>query len=285
MTATQTLYSAVALSVLAFAPAARADWQELKSKHFIVRFEEDRDFAERVRREAERCYGAILRDLGYRRHGNFWLWSNRTRLILHGSREEFLRATGAPAWASGKTSFTTREITGYRGSERFIESVLPHELTHLVFRDFLGPLGRVPLWLEEGVAQWEERAGRAAIRRRALTLLRQRRLAPLRTLTAQDVREEPRLREASAFYVQAAGLVGYLIEEHGSQQFRKLCGQLRDGKSLEDALRFTYPASLRNMAGLESAWLAHVAGTAAAGATQTDETGSDARRPHGGGTP
>jgi len=245
--------------------AGDAEWQELKSRHFIVHFKGGRDFAETVSRRAETYYREIAEDLGYRRHDGFWLWENRARITLYGSREEFVRRTGSPEWASGKASYKERAIMSFHGSRRLLDSVLPHELTHLIFRDFVGFEGEVPLWLEEGIAQWEERADRHRVKRLTTRLLRTGRLMPLRQLTRLDIREESRLREATEFYLQAASLVGYLIEEHGSVRFRKLCGQLRDGKSLEDALRFTYPSSVRSIEQLESAWHRHLA-QAASGA-------------------
>jgi hypothetical protein len=60
--------------------------------------------------------------------------------------------------------------------------------------------------------------------------------------------------KAGEFYAQSVSLVGFLIEQHGSERFRIFCGQLRDRKDLEDALRFAYPESLRNIVDLERAW-------------------------------
>lgn len=233
------------------------EWEEVRSRHFIVRYRGDAGFAAEVSRRAEAYYDDIADDLGFRRVGDFWLWDDRARITLYGSRADFLAATGAPAWAVGKASASTREISSFAGSRRFLDTVLPHEMTHLIFRDFLGD-GQVPLWLEEGVAQWEEASGRRRLRRFVVHLARTNRLVPLRHLTSLDIRCERRSGPAVAFYAQAASVVGFLIETHGSDAFRKLCGQLRDGKSLHDALRFTYPTTLRTIEQLERAWRADI---------------------------
>ena len=53
-------------------------------------------------------------------------------------------------------------------------------------------------------------------------------------------------------------MVGFMIEEHGSERFRVFCGHLRDGKTMDDALRFTYPSRMRNLLELEAAWKKHL---------------------------
>ena len=54
---------------------------------------------------------------------------------------------------------------------------------------------------------------------------------------------------------EACSLVGFLIDEYGAENFHKLCRQIRDGKSFDDALRTTYPTKIRNIGELNKAWL------------------------------
>jgi hypothetical protein len=253
------LFLAAVLALLAPPRGARAQaWQTLKSEHFVVLFGADAAFAAEVARRAEEYYRTITWDLGITRHDGFWLWQNRTRIYLHPTKEAFARAAGAPAWAGGKASCELREIHTFDGCPDFLDSLLPHELTHLVFRDFVGAGRNVPLWLEEGAAQWEERSGRRGADRLAREMLGQGRFARLGDLMGQDVRAARDRRAAEAFYVQALSLVAYLAEQHGRERFRKLCGQLRSGKAFEEALRFTYPDRIRSIAELESKWHAYL---------------------------
>jgi hypothetical protein len=53
-------------------------------------------------------------------------------------------------------------------------------------------------------------------------------------------------------------LVDFLVRKYGSLRFRTFCGHVRDGKSVDGALRFTYPESIRNMDALEKAWREYV---------------------------
>jgi hypothetical protein len=116
----------------------------------------------------------------------------------------------------------------------------------------------VPLWLDEGVAQWAERGRRPETEALVRRLDTRGELLPLAALARLNVREAADPLVAARFYGQAASVVGYLIVAHGAGRFRKLCGHLRAGKSIDDALRFTYPSTARNMVTLEQQWKAHL---------------------------
>jgi len=231
-----------------------AQWRVVKGKHFIVHHQ-DGAFAASVLHKAEENYRRIAKDLGFVKYDDFWLWDKRVRIYIHGSRDEFTRATGAPKWAAGRAAYAERSISSYQDSWDFLNSVLPHELTHLIFRDFVGFEGEVPLWLDEGVAQWAERGQRKSRMQLAVKLLRRGRLLRLHDLTRMDIRSVEGGGRAVDFYAQAMSVVGYLMVEHGADRFRRFCGQLRDGKSLDAALRFTYQDSVRSIGDLEQAWL------------------------------
>jgi len=252
----------VASLLLAAAPGAAwagdDGWQILKGKHFIVHYMAKKSFAEDVLSRAEREYYRVAHDLGITRHGDFWLWNRRVRIFIHPSREAYVKATRAPKWSAGRASYQNRTITTFVGSKKFLDSVLPHEMTHLIFREFVGFESDIPLWLDEGVAQWEDRTNRDRAVSLAQRLYENNGLMPLRELTRTDVRRVPSGIKAVHFYAQAVSLVGFMIETHGASRFRTFCGHLRDGKSMDDALRFTYPSSMRNLEELERAWRRHL---------------------------
>jgi len=249
------MWLALALAGASPLALAEAPWDVVKGDHFLVYHRGDAEGARNVSRRAEDHYRRIRHDLGFAKYDDFWVWDRRVRIYVYPSHRFFVRATGAPGWAAGKASYDRREISTFRGNDSFLDSVLAHELTHLIFVDFLGfQSTEVPLWLHEGMAQWEEPGRRAGAHSLCRRLLAGNRLFPLAELTRLDVHAVKRGRRTAAFYAQSASLVGYLIEQHGSVPFRKLCGQLRDGKRLDDALRFTYPGTIRTLEALETAW-------------------------------
>lgn len=233
-------------------------WHEIKGQHFLVYHQGHRVFADKVQQRAEQEYHRITRDLGITRYGKFWVWERRVKIYIHHSKETFIKETGAPAWVGGRANFVDRVIRSYAGSDRFLDTVLPHEMTHLIFREFVGFKSDVPLWLDEGVAQWEEVLERDRRMKLARRLHAMGRLMPLDRLTRTDIRRVPSGIKAVEFYAQAVSLVGFMIEKFGARRFRIFCGHLRDGKPMNDALKFAYPSSMRNLNQLESAWSRHL---------------------------
>jgi hypothetical protein len=233
-------------------------WQELKGQHVVVRYQGSKDFAEKVRSRAEEDYDRIARDLAFTRHGNFWLWENRARIDVFAMREAYLAAAHAPAWSAGIADYAHRAILTFEGSQAFLDSVLPHEMTHLIFREFIGFGAVVPLWLDEGVAQWADIPNRPKVETIARGLMQQGQLLSVAALTQADPRRGSSDREAVNFYAQAASLVGFLMDAQGQARFREFCGHIRDGRTMDDALRFTYPDTTRSVEALDSAWRAHL---------------------------
>ena len=231
-----------------------ADWRMVKGNHFIVFHTEDDEFARRVCVQAEVHYEQIARDLDYTKRSDFWLWDNRIRIRIFATRDEFARAVGAPDWAAGRSSPRQKEISTFKADPGFLESVLVHELAHMILRDFFGADREVPLWLNEGVAQWEERVARGESAEAARLLLERGEAMPLAQLVQVDMAELRGMRHPEIFYLQSASLVGHLIRGYGPGRFRKLCAQIRDGKDLESALRFTYQDLARSIEELERAW-------------------------------
>ena len=236
-------------SASTFAGSAPDVWETLKGKHFIVSHQENAVFAAEVLRRAELYYDSIVQQLGFKRVDNFWLWERRATIRIYASRREFLEATQAPEWAAAKASFKTRTIESFGDSAAFLQSRLPHEMAHLIFREYIGFKNAVPLWLDEGVAQWCERGGNLPP-----PLLRE--WIPLRVLTSMNVHAVRDGRKARLFYSESASVVQYLVQRYGQQKFTKFCRQLRDGKTLDGALRFTYPKAISTMEALEQQWSA-----------------------------
>jgi len=236
------------------------NWKELKGDHFITYYVNDEDFASEVLRKAEGHYHQISSDLGYQRYTNFWQWDRRVKIFIYAQVEDFLAGTGQPGWSKGVADYLKKEIRSYQGSEGFSESLLPHEITHLIFRDYVGFKGEIPLWLDEGVAQWEEPEKRESVRRLTKAIIQQNKEFPLKLLTEMDIRQTQDEAKVTLFYLQAASLVEFLVKKYGADDFIQFCRQLRDGKRLEEALRFTYPTTMRNLEEMEKNWREYVLG-------------------------
>lgn len=251
-------------SVLCFlfpcVPASAENWQEVKGEHFIVYYHQDKAFAGDVLRQSEIYYKSIASELGYQRYSGFWTWDHRVKIYIYPDKESFQEVTGQKAWSEGMADYTNKQIISYAWNQGFLDALLPHEITHLIFRDFVGIEGEIPIWLDEGVAQWMEPQKRTAVKSAMNSLIAQGNVLSLDNMMRLDVREQSDQDLVDLFYVEAASLVGFLIREYGSDDFINFCRQLRDKKNIDDALSFAYPTTIRDIQKLEEKWLEYYGG-------------------------
>ncbi len=235
-----------------------ATWQEYRSTHFRVLYRDHAAFAATVAAWAESYYAQIRLELGLnhvlQRDRVPWLWDERCHIYLYPDRQAYLQATGAPAWSGGLARYRQRVVLSFAGAPAFLERTLPHELAHLLFREYVGFANpHVPRWLDEGVAQYAERGTREQALATMRRWLRQGVYFPLAQLSRLSLRRVPG-RLAQVFYTQAVTLVHFFLARYGSQRFLEFCSNLRDGYRLERALSFATAGSLDSLAALEAAW-------------------------------
>jgi hypothetical protein len=235
-------------------------WQEKTSTHFRVFYQQDTVFAAAVLRYAEAYYDQIRLDLGLthvvQRDQVPWLWEQRCQIYLYSDRQAYAQATGAPAWSGGFVQYQRRTVYSFLGATAFLEQTLPHELVHLIFREFVGLNNdRVPRWLDEGVAQYAEVGRREAAWELMRTWLAQDIYIPL------DQLNQLRLGHASGgaahlFYTESVTLVHFFLAAYGPSRFIDFCSNLRDGYSVERALSFATFSRIASLSALEDAWRA-----------------------------
>lgn len=230
------------------------DWYVDKSTHFIVYYKKaPGSFVRQVIDRAEEYYNQIADDLGFRRF-NFWLWDNRAKIYIYNDAGDYQAATGQPAWSSGCAMVAIKTIHTYPFARGFFDMLLPHEMGHIIFREFVGfDNPAITNWLDEGVASYQERHFRYSMANRLLkeaikngTFLGLEELSRFRLLLTQD------RSLVTLFYSEAVSIVDYLIKEFGRDDFVLFCQNLRDKKDLRQAIASTYPFS--NLKGLDEAW-------------------------------
>ena len=259
-------------------------WKEAKSEHFVVYYPPSGAFdafARDVGTSSERYYKRIAEDLGYPRYSDFWTWDKRVKIYLYPDHDSYVKSGNFPAWSGGMADYTAKKIYSYIGSEKFLAHTLPHEIAHLIFRDFVGFKGEIPLWLDEGVAQWSEEALRPLVRQVSRQMYAEDGLLTFSDIMTLDVRKisqtgnvfiRPTITRENKpgvlflsgealinkYYVLSASLVGFLIERFGSTEFAKFCRELRDGKSVEEAVKVVYYTHIRSLEELEQEWRKHI---------------------------
>ncbi len=267
----------IIVAVLAIFPSVclALFWQQVKGDHFIVNFTDDKQFAQDVLARSEVYYDKIADSLGYPRYSDFWTWNKRVDIFIYPDHTSYLQATGQMEWTDGKADYKHKQISIYAGNPKFLETILPHEIAHLIFRDFIGFKGDVPLWLDEGVATSAQEETLADIKKRVKELYNRSALMTLDDLMTVDFKTSSKsstfhrilmkdnskgflLLEPSnfiaVFYAQATSLVSFLKEQYGTDRFTDFCRELRDGKNVDEALKKAYPEECPGVKELEKKW-------------------------------
>jgi len=253
-------------STMVYATSVFSDeWKVEKGEHFIIEYQraEDSAWAKKVLREAEKYYDKIGRQIDYVRYQNFWTWEDRVKIIIYSNQETFLKETGQPYWSRGSAYrdekvLQSRSIVSYKQENKFLDGVLPHEISHLILRDFVGFDKNVPVWFDEGVAQLQEKGKRQKVPLVMRDLIQRGQQFPLQELCQMDVRFEMDPFKVGVFYIQSLSLVDFLITRYGSNDFGRLCRELNSGKDFNGALRTVYHPTIESISELEKKWLSYM---------------------------
>ncbi|MFH0877070.1 MAG: peptidase MA family metallohydrolase [Candidatus Omnitrophota bacterium] len=226
---------------------------EKKGTHFIIYYTTDvsEDFVDSILEYAERYYDDLTDKLGFRRF-DYWTWENRAKITIYPDQETFVRETKQPEWSGGAAIYELKSIWTFPRAVGFFDSLLPHEIGHIVFREVIGGKS-VPLWLEEGVASYLEQAKRFGAEKAVLKAMENNTFIPLSELSKIDSDELRMISDVELFYAEAVSIVSYLIEKFGSPPFNEFCRKIKDGRSFDDALSYAY-FDIRNASQLAEFW-------------------------------
>ncbi len=229
------------------------NWHEKRSTHFIVYFRNaPLKFVYKVIDKAEDYYRDIADSLGFRRY-QFWLWENRAKIYIYDEAQGYQQATGSPKWSYGHVMPRDKIIHSFYNERRFIDQILPHELGHIIFREFVGfENTSIPLWLDEGVACYQEfrrRPTADAIVRAAIEKGKFIDLERLSSFTSRSMADDETVQ---VFYAESVSLIAFLIAEYGNDRFVVFCRRLRDKKDFLEALKASF--RVEGLKQLEEAW-------------------------------
>lgn len=232
-------------------------WHSEKSTHFIVYYKEAQiKFVHQVIEKAEEYYRSIAENLGFTRY-NFWLWDKRAKLYIYDDAEDYQKCTGKPSWSGGAAYYHEKVIETFPWAQGFFQSLLPHELGHIIFREFVGEQTNAPVWLDEGVAMFQEKAKRFNLKSKLLSALEQKKLLPLNKLSELNIAFVNDKEMVELYYVEALSVVDYLINKFGKDNFVELCHALKERKTFDQAINDSYRV-FKDLEDLNKAWLRHI---------------------------
>ena len=222
---------------------AGAECHTVRSRRFIVRAR-NAQLAELAGEHAERCLTQLCRTFM-----RGVAWPRVITIEIFRDHPEYLRLSGMPAWSTGGFVYRpmgvdniTRRVylvqldqKGQFASD-LLPEVLPHELTHLVLREYFGERP-IPMALNEGLAMYME-AGNRADRYDwpAYQAAKGGKHFPLATLYAAYGYPKGRKR-IWLFYSQSASATRFLVDSLGPAATAVMLEELKHGQTMQIALR------------------------------------------------
>lgn len=228
-------------------------WQTNKSPHFIIYYQKaPNGYINELINLAEKYYSSIVDELGFRRF-DFWSWDNRAKIYMYKDQSSYLADTQRAAWSGAVVNVKKRTIKTFVGQDGFFDSVLPHEMTHIIFREFIGEKVNLPLWIDEGVACSQEKSSLGERLKVARNLVSQGMHLTFDKLT--DIKDTT-LVVPQVFYAEAASIIVFILDKYGKNKFLEFSRALRDGDDWKEALKNKF--NFRDFKDMENKWKEYV---------------------------
>jgi len=197
----------------------------------------------------EENYSRIMQDLGL----YSFVPARPYNVIIYRDAAEYRAKTGQPDWSGGAAYGNALLLFEGEG----LKATIGHEMTHLVFNEFMGLSQAAALrWLNEGVAVYEEtrsnQASAAFYTERVLSGVAPNPI-PFSQMT-NLVPQSESLRNVDRWYAQAGSVAGFMIKQGGSFSFSIFLSKLRDGAAVDRAIEDTYSGLWKNLQDVEKAW-------------------------------
>src|SRR3989338_2259627 len=162
---------------------AQEKWREYKHRNFIIKYKTAPiDFVKSVKQAADQYYSEISANLGFARYQG-WTWGDQAEIYIYDDADDYVKNAKTYQWSHWVASPTDRVIRSFPAAHGFFDSTLPHEIAHIIFREFVGFEAQIPPWFEEGVAMNQEKAKRWGSHRDVREALRNGTFIPLDQLT------------------------------------------------------------------------------------------------------
>lgn len=205
----------------------------------------------RAAEETVRVYPALKHDLEeiFR-----WTIGFRPTVILFNDSDHFQRTAGSRyiiAYAVPNKNLVVIDYSKMKTDPFTLEGTLKHELCHLLLHSHI-PEGRLPKWLDEGVAQWVSAGLADIITNQKGSILNQavisHRYIPLRALAGGFPSDRGSLILA---YEESRHFIEFIIHEYGLNDLLMVLSYLKTGNDIESAVQNSLSISFEE---LERKW-------------------------------
>jgi len=240
--------------------AAEDGFKQLKSEHFIINYREDVDnsYVRKIKNTAEKYYRVITQQFNFYRD-KFWTWDNRAKVFIASNKDDYLENFNSSPWSSACVDYRNKVIYTYSDQE-MSTPVFVHELTHIIFREYVGE-GKLPLWLDEGVAVYmEDKYGNTY--RNGIYFLKQQiakdtyiKFSKLNDIELRSLNDREQ-DYINLFYLESFSIINFIMKEYGKNKFSDLLRRLRKGGGIEKSLSKVF-YDFKDLDKLEEKWKAY----------------------------
>ncbi len=163
------------------------------------------------------------------------------RIVISNSDEEFNSWHNiAHDWIGGQTfsnyGITNQIIKGENYQDAWLNSVIPHEISHIYFNQVVhNPIVSVPVWLNEGVAQYNEFISHDWEMNQVENAAQDGKLVPLSAL--EDGFGSYDVDRIYLSYAEAYSATAYLVETYGNVGLSSLLAAYKEGEPTDEAFQ------------------------------------------------
>lgn len=192
------------------------------TEHFQI-ISEDAGRAEKFKNISEQIYEDISKDLGLDVEG-------KIQLRIYSSKREFKRLTGSGDIAG--IAFPKEKRIDVLYNPQTFNTVLRHEINHIIFLSGLPEISNIPIWFSEGLAIYHSKPGIEAISLESAAFEVDRFYGDF-YLSEDEVSQEE-IRDISALgYFR----VRFLVQEFGEEMLFSLAREIHEGQELNEILK------------------------------------------------
>lgn len=224
----------------------RYHWRSLTNEKLTLFWYEGNDsFAQELMDTCKKGLTRLTKDIGT-------YLERPVKIYVYASSGDLQGAMIFPREWTGGAAFTEFGIIAIGISPNNLDwgkRALVHELTHLVVHQAtFGPYGKLPTWLDEGLAMYNEGELSPYLRSYLQRAISEGKLISVRSLCSPFSADS---EKAYISYAQSYSLVEYLLNSYGRDKIFHLLGLLKQGNTYDEALVEVYGFDID---GLDSRW-------------------------------
>jgi hypothetical protein len=179
--------------------------------------------------------------------------TNAINFYVYPSQQAFAAGLSVPETIGGQAEPFSRTCFALIAPNDlgYASSVVPHELTHIVFDDVVrNPYHSPPRWLNEGLAVYLSEGYGSDNRQLVSQAARNGTLAPLSALAGYFALDQARIYLS---YAEAVSAVDYMVRTYGQPAVQKLAQAYADADTDDEAFQAAFGVSVDEF---DKAWMA-----------------------------